>query len=74
MAKQTPIAAVLAELVSAGVEHRVDQGKHYKVRFWVDGHQYTYTVARSASDHRAIQNCRTGVRRILRELGLLEGK
>lgn len=71
MAKETPVTAVLAELVSAGVEHRVDQGKHYKVRFWVGGRQYTYVVARTTSDHRAILNARTGVRRILRDLGVL---
>lgn len=73
MAKETPVTAVIAELSAVGVEHRIDQGKHYKVRFWVKGHQYTYVVARTASDHRALKNARTGVRRILRELGLLEG-
>jgi len=74
MAKETPVTAVIAELTAAGVEHRIDQGKHYKVRFWVNDRQYTYVVARTASDRRAMQNARTGVRRILRNLGLLEGK
>lgn len=71
MAKETPVTAVLAELAAAGVEHRVDQGKHYKVRFWVAGRQYTYVVARTASDHRAMKNAQMGVRRILRELGII---
>lgn len=73
MAKQTLVDVAIAELVAVGLEYRVDQGKHYKVRFWALGRQYTYVVARSASDHRAAQNVRTGIRRILRELGLLAG-
>jgi len=73
MAKETLVSIVIAELRAVGLEYRVDQGKHYKVRFWVKGHQYTYVVARSASDHRAAKNAQLGVRRILRELGLLEG-
>lgn len=70
MCKMTPLAAVLEELGRFGLSPTVEQGKHLKVRFEVNGQRRTYTVPRSPSDHRSIPNCRAGVRRLLRQAGL----
>lgn len=75
MAKDTCITAVTAELEAAGLPFQVERGKnHPKIRFQVNGRSYTYVVPGSASDHRSMMNCRTGIRRMLRELGALPTK
>lgn len=70
MARETPTTVVVAEIVAAGLEYQVDQGKHVKIRFYALGRRYTYTVPNTPGDHRTILNCRAGIRRLIRELGL----
>lgn len=67
--KDTPLDAVLDELGAAGVPARVEGGRHWKVKFEVDGEPYLVVVARTTSDHRAALNERARVRRILRRHG-----
>lgn len=75
MAKDTCITAVASELKSAGVAYDLETGKnHPKFRFEHGGRRYTFVVPGSASDHRSILNCRAGIRRLLRELGILASK
>lgn len=75
MAKDTCITAVTAELEAVGLDYQVERGKnHPKIRFQANGRSYTYVVPGSASDHRSMMNCRSGIRRMLRELGLLASK
>lgn len=71
MAKQTCIDAVTAELDAAGIAYTTERGAHIKVRFSCNGQNRTYVCPNTHSDHRSILNCRTGIRRILRELGVL---
>ena len=69
----TPVAVVLEELSSLGIEGQVIVGKHHKVRFFVEGRRRTYTVPKTTGDgRRTLKNCRAGIRRLLRQEGLLE--
>lgn len=68
MAKTTIVDIVIAEVVACGLTPEVKHGgKHPKVRFYLEGRRYTYVVPGSTSDHRAVLNCRAGVRRLLRQ-------
>ncbi len=70
----TAIGAVQAELMAVGLEHDLLPGKrHQKIRFFIRGKKFTYTVPRTTSDgFRAVKNCRAGVRRILRDNDLIQ--
>lgn len=73
MARQPEtVAVVLQELASVGLEATVEPTKkHPKIRFRVDGRRHTYVVPKSTSDGgRAVKNCRCGIRRLLRQLGV----
>jgi len=65
MAKTTLLDVVLDALNNAGISYQVLQGKHYKVRFLLNGKTETIVVARTASDHRAIKNTRALIKRTL---------
>jgi hypothetical protein len=70
MARETPTTVVVAELVAVGLKYEIEQGKHVKIRFFALGRRYTYTVPNTPGDHRSMLNCRAGIRRLIRELGL----
>lgn len=64
----SPLDATKRELLEAGIAFRVeDTGKHYKVRFRVNGRGCTIVCSRTSSDRRAGLNARLLVRRKLRE-------
>lgn len=68
MAKLVTIDVVIAEIRAAGLEPQVQRGgKHYKASFTVKGKRFTYIVPCTASDHRAVLNCRAGIRRMIRQ-------
>lgn len=59
-------------LENQGVEAEVLKGKHYKIRFYVEGNKCTYTVPRTSGDgRRALKNARAGIRRLLRQHGVV---
>lgn len=68
MAKIVIIDIVVAKIRAAGLQPTVQRGgKHYKAGFIVNGRPFTYTVPCTTSDHRAILNCRAGIRRMIRQ-------
>ena len=68
MAKLVIIDIVVAEIRVAGFQPTVRRGgKHYKASFTCKGKPYTYVVPCTASDHRAVLNCRAGIRRMIRQ-------
>ena len=68
---KTPTGVVLLELDKHDIEAEVIQGKHMKIRYYVDGQKYTYTVPVTSGDgQRCLKNCRAGIRRLLRKAGI----
>ena len=68
------LEAALKELDAAGVRDVVQAsgGKHVQLRWQVDGHGLRiYSLPKTASDWRAVHNTRAGIRRLLREDGML---
>lgn len=64
----SPLAITEKELRAAGIAYRVENGKrHPKVRFRIRGRECMVVCSRTASDHRALQNARQTVRRVIRE-------
>lgn len=64
------LEAVLSEIEACGLSARVEQGgKHPRVFFPDREGEQFYVVSNSASDRRAVYNCRADVRRMLRESG-----
>lgn len=68
----TPVGIVIEELAAVGItEYEMITGKHHKVRFYISGQKYTYTVPITTSDgRRTKKNCRAGIKRLLRNAGL----
>lgn len=61
------------ELIAAGASYRVVINKHYK--FWVlhNGREHLYVCGgKTGTGNRAQANARAGIRRLLKQLGLLE--
>jgi hypothetical protein len=48
--------------------------RHPQIRFAVNGGTYVYSFPGSASDYRAVANTRHGLRRLLREIGIITEK
>ena len=58
------------ELNEYGIKPKTEiGGKHVHIRWSVNGHNYTYTTSCTPSDHRAMLNARSDIRRILRTAG-----
>lgn len=71
MARQTQAEVAGAVLEAAGISYTTHMGrKHVKVRWELDGRQFTYSCAKTPGDWRALENCRCEVRRILRMSGV----
>lgn len=73
--KDSPLSIVVEELRAAGIEPRVDCKRHAKVWFTVDGRDHCYvTTVNGGGANRARRNTRAGIRRLLRQLGVLDGE
>ena len=69
---ETPVGIVTEELAAVGIhDYLLIVGKHHKVRFYIAGQKYTYTVPITTGDgQRTKKNCRAGIKRLLRAAGL----
>ena len=70
--KRDCVSVVEEELVAAGASYRLVINKHYK--FWVlsGGREHLYVCSGTAGAQcRAEKNTRAGIRRLLRQLGLI---
>src|SRR5262245_16040047 len=68
------LAVALRELAAVGLRdvEQVHGGKHLQLRWQVNGHGLrVYNIPVTASDWRAVHNTRAGIRRMLREDGVL---
>lgn len=69
------LEAVERELVAAGASYRVVINKHAKVWVLHGGREHLYLCGLTTGHHnRAVENSRAGIRRLLRQLGLLAPK
>lgn len=72
-AKDSPLEVVCRELEEAGVPYRVVCRRHAKVWFTVDGRDHCYvTTVNGKKANRARRNCQADIRRLLRQLGVLD--
>ena len=72
--KNPCLDVALRELNAAGIRdvEQAHGGKHLQLRWQVNGHGLRiYSMPRTASDWRAVHNTRAGIRRLLREDGVL---
>jgi len=68
MIKREVAAVVTHEFQAVSLPYELEHGaKHPRVRFHMSGRRYTYVLPGSASDHRAIKNLRSGLRRLIRQ-------
>lgn len=75
MSIRSSIDAVEEELRAAGVTYRTVTRKHVKVWVSAGGREHLYVCSQNGEGrHRAIENSRAGIRRLLRQLGLLDSK
>jgi hypothetical protein len=68
------LEAALAELASAGIRDIAQSrgGKHIQLRWSVNGHDpRMYSMPATPSDVRSLHNTRAGIRRLLREDGVI---
>jgi hypothetical protein len=65
------LEAATGLLDQAGINYAVEYGKHLKIRWIFDGHKRLYVMAISSGDINAIRNIRAGMRRQLRQDGVL---
>lgn len=69
------IAVIEKELIAAGAQYRIEVKKHAKV--WVShggkDHLYCCGITTGATN-RSMENTRAGIRRLLRQLGLIASK
>ena len=73
--KRGCVSVVEDELVAAGASYRLVINKHYKFWVLVDGREHLYVCSQNGQGrHRAIENSRAGIRRLLKQLGLLAVK
>lgn len=73
MAKDTPLLWVTRELDAVGVAYTIEHGgRHAKVRFTVAGLAHLYVCSGNANAMRSKRNSRAGIRRMLRQLGVLD--
>ena len=65
--------AVEEELAAAGASYRVVLGKSYKVWVFHRGEEHLYVCSRKSTNKgRAQQNSRAGIRRLLKQLGIID--
>jgi hypothetical protein len=71
--KNDCLSAALQELSLAGIRHveRAYGSKHLQLRWRVNGTERMYSMPATPSDIRSASNTRAGIRRMLREDGLL---
>lgn len=68
MALQSETDVVTAALREAGLSYTLEhRGKHVKVTWFAGGRRHVYACAKTPSDWRAMLNCRSRVRRMLRQ-------
>ena len=73
--KRGCVSVVEEELVAAGASYRLVINKHYK--FWVlsEGREHLYVCSGTArANGRSMKNTRAGIRRLLKQLGLIAVK
>lgn len=71
--RETPTGVVLEQLDALGIEYKVRSKNHSKVYFQANGRKLIYVVPITTSDgRRTLKNCRCGIRRLLRQEGLLK--
>lgn len=71
--KDSPLACAQEELEAAGVPYRVVVKRHAKVWFTVDGKEHCYVcTVNGKGANRARRNTRAGIRRMLRQLGVVD--
>lgn len=61
--------ALTAVLMKNGIQEWVidDQGRHYRLLFMVNGKKRFYVFPRSASDHRAVKNAVSDLRKMIEQ-------
>jgi hypothetical protein len=72
--KTLDLDVALHELDQVGIRDVIQSrgAKHFQIRWRVNGHpERFYTIPVSASDHRSHHNTRAGIRRLLKEDGLI---
>lgn len=73
MAKDTALIWVKRELDAVGVAYTIEHGgRHAKVRFTVGAVTQLYVCSGNANAMRSKRNSRAGIRRMLRQLGVLD--
>lgn len=75
--RNATVVAVINTLRAAGIEPEPPEAtghSHWRVRWSVNGHNRSYFLGNSPSDHRAARNASADVRRMLRQDGLRCGK
>lgn len=65
--REETIRVVMAEVRSHGYEPVLIRNGHLKLRWWVNGRQWTYAFSCTPGDVRHRKNTLAGVRRMLRE-------
>lgn len=71
MARQEVARTIVETLAKADIDPSVEVGhKQVKIRWEIEGQQFLYCCAKTASDHRALKNARCDVRRMLRAAGV----
>lgn len=72
MAIQTEVDVVTSALREEGFSFMIDYGrKHVKVTWFANGRSHVYHCAKTPSDWRALINCRSRIRRMLRQVHVL---
>jgi hypothetical protein len=73
MSRNPCLEAALSELAKVGIRdvERSYGGKHLQIRFRINGTERMYSMPITPSDVRSASNTRAGIRRMLREDGML---
>ena len=75
MGARSSLDVVEEELIAAGANYRLVKNKHVKVWVLADGREHLYVCSQNGQGrHRAIENSRAGIRRLLKQLGPLAPK
>ena len=73
--KRGCVSVVEEELVAAGASYRLVINKHYKFWVLVEGKEHLYVCSGTAgANGRSMKNTRAGIRRLLKQLGLIAVK
>lgn len=75
MATPSSLSVVLEELDDLRLPYRLIRNKHVKVWITVGEREHLFVCSQNGrGHHRAIENSRAQLRRLLRQLGALDGK